>query len=573
MAAPAGDFDVENKFLHRKTSVSTNSDGIRETAHVVNPGSDLESTEEKDEGTQANSTSNKRLRVVVLIALAALILGWWISSTILTATRGQWVVRTVFAWSFLLIIAFRFIPNSVVTEPIAAVWIPYVQVPWYKLPRTARLTIGWLCLLAIVFGSAFGLPLTGNSDYGHRAISVLGLFIFQCGFYLCSINRSAICWPTVIVGLFLQQSIALFVLKTGAGFSLFKYIADLANDFLSEADVGATFFFDAATVAKGWFFVNVLSAVIFFIATIQMLYYLGVMQWMVKGFAWLFFKLMNVSGAEAVVAAASPWVGQGESACLVKPYVDIMTPSELHLCMTSGFSTISGSVLTAYVALGVPPQNLITSSVMSIPASIAISKMRIPELDEPVTRGHIIVDRGDEGKERPVNALHAFSLGGLFGLKVAGQILTNVLTILSLVAAINAVLTWVGHGFGIHQLTLQLVLGYIGYPLAFFLGVPSNEILRVSQLLATKLIENEFAAYLELSTIQASSNPLSQRAFTIASYSLCGFANLGSLGIQIGVLGALAPSRGKTIATLATSAMFCGFISTLQTAGIAGMLV
>jgi CNT family concentrative nucleoside transporter len=377
----------------------------------------------------------------------------------------------------------------------------------------------------------------------------------------------------VVVGLFLQQTIALFVLKTGAGYSLFKYIADLANDFLSEADVGAEFFFDAETIAKKWFFVNVLAAVIFFIATIQMLYYLGVMQWMVKGFAWLFFKLMNVSGAEAVVAAASPWVGQGESACLVKPYVDIMTPSELHLIMTSGFSTISGSVLTAYVALGVPPQNLVTSSVMSIPASIAISKMRIPEVEEPVTRGRIIVDRGDAGKNQPVNALHAFSLGGLFGLNVAGQILTNVLTILSLVATINAVLTWVGRGFGIHQLTLQLVLGYIGYPLAFFLGVPNAEILRVSQLLATKLIENEFAAYLELSSIQASSNPLSQRAFTIASYSLCGFANLGSLGIQIGVLGALAPSRGKIIAKLAVSAMICGFISTLQTAGIAGMLV
>ncbi|KAG2342961.1 hypothetical protein BDR05DRAFT_912529 [Suillus weaverae] len=573
MAAPAGDFDAEKQFIQRKTSVSTNSDGKKETTPAVHPAGDPEGAEEKNEGTQAKNTFDKRLRVVVLIALAALILGWWISSTILTATRGQWVVQTVFAWFFLLIIAFRFIPNSVVTEPIAAVWMPCVQVPWYKLPRTVRLTIGWLCLLAIVFGSAFGFPLTGNSDYGHRAISVLGLFVFQCGFYLCSKNRSAVCWPTVIVGLFLQQTIALFVLKTGAGYSLFKYIANLANDFLSQANVGAQFFFDAQTVAKKWFFVNVLSAVIFFIATIQMLYYLGVMQWMVKGFAWLFFKLMNVSGAEAVVAAASPWVGQGESACLVKPYVDTMTPSEIHLCMTSGFSTISGSVLTAYVALGVPPQNLITSSVMSIPASIAISKMRIPEVEEPVTRGRIVVDRGDTEKNRPVNALHAFSLGGLFGLNVAGQILTNVLTILSLVAAINAVLTWVGHGFGIHQLTLQLILGYIGYPVAFFLGVPSAEILRVSQLLATKLIENEFAAYLELSSIQASSNPLSQRAFTIASYSLCGFANLGSLGIQIGVLGALAPSQGKTIAKLATSAMICGFISTLQTAGIAGMLI
>jgi len=298
------------------------------------------------------------------------------------------------------------------------------------------------------------------------------------------------------------------------------------------------------------------------------------MQWIIKGFAWFFFKLLNVSGAEAVVASASPWVGQGESACLVKPYVKVMTRSEIHLVMTSGFSTISGAVLSAYVALGVPPQNLVTSSVMSIPASIAISKMRVPEVDEPVTRGRVVVDRGEQKPEdAPVNALHAFSKGGLFGLNVAGQILTNVLIILSLVATINGILTWVGRGFGIHQLTLQLVLGYIGYPITFFLGVPSAEILRVSQLLATKLIENEFAAYLELQAIQASSNPLSPRAYTIASYSLCGFANLSSMGIQIGVLSALAPSQGKTIAKLASSAMICGFISTLQTAAIAGMLI
>lgn len=160
--------------------------------------------------------------------------------------------------------------------------------------------------------------------------------------------------------------------------------------------------------------------------------------------AWLFFKIMNVSGAEAVVAAASPWVGQGESACLVRPYVDVMTESELHVTMTSGtwilltetmtsliinrflkgFSTIAGSVLTAYIQLGVPAQNLVTSSVMSIPASIAISKMRLPELEEPVTRGNVVVDRGHEdGKNRPANALHAFSKGATFGLIVAGQIL------------------------------------------------------------------------------------------------------------------------------------------------------
>lgn len=147
------------------------------------------------------------------------------------------------------------------------------------------------------------------------------------------------------------------------------------------------------------------------------------------------------------------------------------------------------------------------------------------------------------------------------------------LTVLALVAMINGLLTWIGRGFGIHHLTLQLVLGYVAYPLTFFLGVDRSEILPVSRLLATKLIANEFAAYGELRAIMDGANPLSERSFHIASYALCGFANLGSLGIQIGVLGALAPSRGKIIARLAVSAMICGFLSTLQTAGIAGMLL
>jgi len=228
--------------------------------------------------------------------------------------------------------------------------------------------------------------------------------------------------------------------------------------------------------------------------------------------------------------------------------------------------------LSAYISLGVPAQNLITASMMSIPASMAISKIRMPELEEPVTRGKIIVDRGEE-KDAPVNALHAFAKGAVFGLIVAGQILCNVLTVLSLVATINGLLTWIGRGFGIHQLTLQLVLRYVFYPITFFIGVPRSEILLVSELLATKLVENEFAAYLNLQALMASSDALSPRGFTIASYALCGFANLGSLGIQIGVLSALAPSRTRVIARIGPSAMICGFISTLQAAGIAGMLV
>ncbi|TDL17812.1 hypothetical protein BD410DRAFT_843358 [Rickenella mellea] len=536
--------------------------------------SDIDAKYEEDEaenGKTGGLSSYQRMRPFYLMCVALVILGWWISATVLQATRHRWIVQTIFAWFFILVIAFRFIPSHFISRPISAVWILLVQEPWYRLPYTVRMTLGWMALLAIIFGSAFGFKLSGNTRYGDRAISVLGLLVFQFGFWATSRNRSAIPWPTVIVGLFLQQAIALFVLKSGAGFSLFKWIATLANDFLNSSLAGSGFFFDAETTQKHWFFVNTLGTIIFFIAFVQMMYYLGVMQWIIKRFAWFFFKIMNVSGAEAVVAAASPWVGQGESACLVRPYVDIMTESELHLTMTSGFSTIAGSVLGAYIALGVPAQNLITSSVMSIPASMAISKMRVPELEEPVTRGRVVVDRGED-KNPPANALHAFSKGATFGLIIAGQIIANVLTILSLVAATNGLLTWIGKGFGIHALTLQLVLGYLFYPITFFLGVPRAEILGVSQLLSTKLIANEFVAYLDLHAIQSGEVLLTQRAFTIASYALCGFANLGSLAIQIGVLSALAPSRGKVIVRIGFSAMACGFISTLQTAGIAGML-
>jgi len=255
---------------------------------------------------------------------------------------------------------------------------------------------------------------------------------------------------------------------------------------------------------------------------------MGVMQFIIQKFAYFFFVTMNISGAEAVVAASSPWIGQGESACLVRPFVDLATESEFHLFMTSGFSTISGSVLGAYIALGVPAQNLVTSSVMSIPASIAISKLRIPELDEPVTRGRVIVDRGAEDKDsRPENALHAFSKGATFGLIVAGQILANILTVLALVYTVNGLLTWIGKGFGIHQLTLELILGYVFYPVTFFMGVPRPEILAVSKLLALKFYANEFVAYNQLQTYVAQGPQLSPRAYTIASYALCGFSNLG----------------------------------------------
>ena len=209
---------------------------------------------------------------------------------------------------------------------------------------------------------------------------------------------------------------------------------------------------------------------------------------------------MRVSGAEAVVAAASPFIGQGESAMLIKPFVAHLTHAELHQIMTSGFATIAGSVLVAYLSLNVNPQALISSCVMSIPASLAVSKLRYPESEETLTAGRVVIPEDDENK--PANSLHAFANGAWLGLKIAGMILSTLLVILSLLALVNALLTWFGHYLNINDppLTVELIVGYLCYPVAFLLGVPRNgDLFKVAQLIGTKLIAVSLSNHLSTS--------------------------------------------------------------------------
>ncbi|KAG5643825.1 hypothetical protein DXG03_009602 [Asterophora parasitica] len=217
---------------------------------------DLETNQPVEEEEEKPNSFYAKIQPLFPPALALLILGWWISATVLKATRHRWIVQTVFGWGFIAIIAFRYIPTTVVTRPVEAVWGPLVQRPWNSLSYRIRLAIGWLSLIAIVFGSAFGFPLQKGTNYGERAISVLGLVVFQFSFWLTSYKRKEVPWPTVVVGLFLQQAIALFVLKTKAGYDIFRWVATLAADFLNEGQVGAGFFFSAEVVSKHWLFVN-----------------------------------------------------------------------------------------------------------------------------------------------------------------------------------------------------------------------------------------------------------------------------------------------------------------------------
>ncbi|KAI4092766.1 MAG: hypothetical protein LQ344_003286 [Seirophora lacunosa] len=395
--------------------------------------------------------------------------------------------------------------------------------------------------------------------------------------YATSRNRKAVKWHTVIVGMFVQFIIALFVLRSGVGYDIFSFISELARSLLGFADQG-TSFLTAGTVpsefGQGWFLVTVLPAIIFFVALVQLLYYWGTLQWLIQKFAVFFFWSMRVSGAEAVVAAASPFIGQGESAMLIKPFVAHLTQAELHQVMCSGFATIAGSVLVAYIAIGVNGQALISSCVMSIPASLAISKLRYPETEETLTTGRCVIPEDDE--HRAANSLHAFANGAWLGLKIAGMILAALLCILAFLGLVNGLLTWWGRYLNINDppLTVELIVGYICYPLAFLLGVPrsNGDLLKVAQLIGTKLVANEFVAYNLLQTDPAYAD-LSPRSRLIATYALCGFANLGSLGTQIGVLSQIAPSRAGDVSRLAISALIAGALSTLTSASIAGLLV
>lgn len=303
--------------------------------------------------------------------------------------------------------------------------------------------------------------------------------------------------------------------------------------------------------------------IIFFVSLVSLLFYTGLLQWFIVKFATFFFWTLRVSGAEAVVAAATPFIGQGESAMLVRPFVPHMTLAEIHQVMTCGFATIAGSVLVSYIGLGLDSQALVSSCIMSIPASLAVSKLRWPETEETLTSGRIVVPDDDDDEHRAANALHAFANGAWLGLKIAGMIIATLLCIIASVALTNGLLGWWFKYFNVDNppVTLQLVLGYCLYPVAALLGVPRQDLHAVGELIGMKIVTNEFVAFTSLANDEQYAG-LSPRSRLIATYACCGFGNFGSLGTQIGVLSQIAPGRAGDVSRVAISALVSGVLST-----------
>ncbi|KAI8349470.1 Na+ dependent nucleoside transporter C-terminus-domain-containing protein [Choanephora cucurbitarum] len=512
----------------------------------------------------------KRHRPWFHVAFFLIVTGFLAAAYALQVPKGynqeNLILGLVYAF-IVLKLAFKYIP----TTPITSGWsfcIGKASQAIEHIPKNFR-SLGYgVFVFAVIVITVFVLPEKPESTRLQRLIALFGMFVFFGCLYITSRNRKIINWNTVLTGILMQFILALFVFRCTVGHDIFQWASTFAQGYLEKATHGTSFVFGDNVANSGVFAVTVFPSLIFFAATVQVLYYFGALQWLLKKCAKFFMSFLKVSGAESIVAVASPFLGQGENALLIKPFLPYLTNSEMHQVMASGFATISGSVLYGYIAMGVSGQALLTSCIMSIPCSIAVSKIRMPEDDVPITAREVRVPPSDE---KPANVLHAAGSGAATGMNIALLMCANLIALLALLYAINAGLTWLGNFLTIQELTLQLITGYVFVPVAWLIGVDNKDVVVVGQLLATKIWANEFVAYESLASVYK--DVLSDRSYIITTYALCGFANLGSIGMQIGVLSTMAPKRNGDIARLAVSAMICGAFSTWISAAIAGMLI
>lgn len=415
-----------------------------------------------------------------------------------------------------------------------------------------------------------------------RFTGLLGLVSILGIAWLFSSHRKAIQPKLLLWGLGLQFTFAFLVLKTDVG-KLFQAASVAVNALLEYAESGSQFVFgplgakggsfavegqQGAVVKTGVIFAfQVLPIVIFIAALFSILYYFGIMQYVIKGMAWLMLRIMGASGAESTNVAASIFMGQTEAPLTIRPFLPNLTQSELFTIMVSGMAHVSGAVMAAYVKIaGVDIKHLLTAVIMTAPATIMLAKMFMPEVDEPETRGSVRIEIEKPG----VNVIDAAARGASDGLHLALNIGAMLVAFLALIAMVNGMMGWLHGLIPFVPESLEKLFGMIFAPVAWLMGVSWKDAQQVGNLLGTRLVLNEFVAFLQLGPIRDQLDP---RSFVIATYALCGFANLSSIAIQIGGIGALAPSRKSDMARLGIRAVAAGTLANFMSACIAGMLL
>jgi len=417
---------------------------------------------------------------------------------------------------------------------------------------------------------ASGAPTRSPVAFSTRLIGLVGIALFLGVGYLLSRDRKAVAWRTIGWGLALQVGFAIFVLRVPFGIKLFRWFGDVVTRILSFSYDGSSFVFGdlGAQHAKVGvvFAFQILPAIIFISALMAILYYLGIMQVVVRGMAFAMNKILKASGAESLNVAASIFMGQTEAPLTIRPYLNKMTQSELMTVMTAGMAHVSGSIMAAYIAFGIEARHLLTAVIMTAPGTILMAKLLEPETEQPETLGVVKLDV----PKTDVNVVDAASRGTTEGLYLMLNVIAMLVSFIAIIALLNGGFGWVHGLVRWFPASIQTVLGWVGLPVAWAMGVPAHDAGAIGSLLGTRAVLNEFIAFAQLGTMKAALDP---RSFTIASFALCGFANISSVGIQIGGIGALAPERKHDLARLGFRAMLAGTLANFMSATIAGMLL
>ncbi|HYU44971.1 MAG TPA: nucleoside transporter C-terminal domain-containing protein [Terriglobales bacterium] len=407
-----------------------------------------------------------------------------------------------------------------------------------------------------------------------RFTGILGLVTMLALGYAFSTNRRAIRLKTVGWGLALQVAFAIFVLKIELGRALFQKAGDAVNRLLSYAFVGSKFVFGdlgAQHSPMGFFFAfQVLPTVIFIAAFFAVLYHYGIMQFIIKLAAKVMTRFMGASGAESLNVAASIFMGQTEAPLTIRPFLPDLTRSELMTVMTSGMAHVSGGIMAAYIAFGIEPKHLLSAVIMTAPGTILMSKMLVPETEIPKTAGRVVMSEEEVDAEKKENLLGAIARGTTDGLHLALNIAAMLISFLALIALLNGIMGGIHNHVGWFPSSLESILGTLFAPIAWVIGIPWHDCSAIGNLLGTRMALNELVAFSMLGPQKALLDP---RSFTIATFALCGFANLSSIGIQLGGIGALAPNKRGELAKLGIRAMLAGTMANLMSASIAGMLL
>jgi CNT family concentrative nucleoside transporter len=414
-----------------------------------------------------------------------------------------------------------------------------------------------------------------------RFTGVLGILAVLVAAWLGSTDRKRIRWRTIAWGLGLQITFAFLVLRFSFGQQVMNWAGGVVTNMLSATFAGTQVLFGQLGLPNSGAFgkllppnsgsifaFQVLPTIIFISAFFAVLYHIGVMQIIIRGMAWVMLKTMRISGAESMNVAASIFMGQTEAPLTIRPFLARATRSELMVIMTSGMAHVSGGIMAMYIAQGVEARHLLSAVIMTSPGTILMAKMLVPETEVPLTEGKVVIPKDELHKDE--NLIGAIARGTIDGGKLAMNVAIMLVSFLALVALLDMLLTWVHGGLPWFPSSLGQILGYAGAPVAWLIGVPWHDAQAIGNLLGTRMALNEVVAYIALGAEKAT---LAQRSFTIATFALCGFANLGSIGMQIGGIGALVPERRNDLAKLGVRAMLAGTMANLISASIAGIFL